>query len=62
MANITSAINVNVNSKIKKEATEILKNLGINMSTAINMFLTQVVKKDGIPFKITNKETKNSKK
>lgn len=54
MANLTSAINVNVDTETKNKATEILKGLGLNMSTAINMFLTQVVKRDGIPFKVTN--------
>lgn len=54
MAELTSAINVNVDSNIKREATAILNGLGLNMSTAINMFLTQVVKRDGIPFEITN--------
>ena len=50
----TAAINVNVDKKVKDEATAILKDLGLNMSTAINMFLTQVVKTDGIPFEIVN--------
>ena len=54
MSSLTSAINVNVDKKIKDEATAILKGLGLNMSTAINMFLTQVVKKDGIPFEVVN--------
>lgn len=54
MASLTSAINVQVDAKIKEEATVILKGLGLNMSTAINMFLTQVVKRDGIPFEIRN--------
>ena len=54
MASLTSAINVNVDSKIKEEATVILKGLGLNMSTAINMFLAQVVKRDGIPFEVAN--------
>lgn len=54
MASMTSVINVNVDSNIKKEATAILKDLGLNMSTAINMFLTQVIKRDGIPFEIRN--------
>lgn len=54
MNNLTSAINVNVDTKIKDEATKILKDLGLNMSTYINMALTQVVKRDGIPFEITN--------
>lgn len=54
MASLTSAINVNVDTKIKEEATSILKGLGLNMSTAINMFLAQVVKRDGIPFEVRN--------
>lgn len=54
MANLTTAINVNVDPEIKEEATAILKSLGLNMSTAINMFLAQVVKRDGIPFEVVN--------
>lgn len=50
----TSAINVQVNAKDKKEATLILKNLGLNMSTAINMFLKQIIKTDGLPFEVKN--------
>ena len=51
---MTTLINVNVDMQIKEDATNILKGLGLNMSTAINMFLTQIVKRDGIPFEITN--------
>ena len=40
--------------KVKDEATVILKDLGLNMSIAINMFLVQVVKRRGIPFEVTN--------
>ena len=54
MASLTSAINVQVDAKIKKEASEILKGLGLNMSTFINMALTQVVKRDGVPFEVAN--------
>ena len=54
MASLTSAINVQVDAKIKKEASEILKGLGLNMSTFINMALTQVVKRDGVPFEVVN--------
>lgn len=54
MASLTVPLNVNVNAKNKEEATKILKDLGLNMSTAINMFLAQIVKTDGIPFIIIN--------
>jgi len=56
MASLTSAINVNVDAKIKEEATNILKGLGLNMSTFINMALTQVVKRNGVPFEVVNPE------
>ena len=54
MANLTTAINVNVDAKVKEAATDILKDLGLNMSTFINMALVQVIKKNGVPFEITN--------
>ena len=54
MTNLTSAININVDTKIKEEATTILKGLGLNMSTFINMALTQVVKRNGVPFEVVN--------
>lgn len=54
MANLTSVINVNVDSRIKKDASNILKDLGLNMSTFINMALIQVVKRNGLPFEVVN--------
>ena len=46
-------INVHVNPKDKIEATNILKELGLNMTTFINMSLKQVIKKKAIPFEIS---------
>lgn len=56
MQSLTVPLNVNVDAKNKKEATRILKDLGLNMSTAINMYLAQIVKTDGIPFEIVNRK------
>lgn len=56
-------INVNVDSEVKQEAANILNQLGLNMSTAINMFLVQVIQKRGIPFEIVSQNvTTQSKK
>ncbi len=52
MANLTSAINVNVPSDVKEEATILFNNLGLNMSTAINMFLKRAIYERGIPFEV----------
>ncbi len=54
MASSTSVVNVNVDSNLKNQANAILNDLGLNMSTAINMFLTQIVKRDGLPFEVSN--------
>jgi len=54
MESLTSAINVQVDAKDKEQATNILKDLGINMSTFINMALKQVIKNDGLPFEVSN--------
>jgi len=59
MANLTSAINVNVPSDVKEEANVIFNNLGLNMSTAINMFLKRAIYERGIPFEV--KEPRPSK-
>ena len=52
MSNLTSAINVNVPSDVKEEATILFNNLGLNMSTAINMFLKRAIYERGIPFEV----------
>ena len=50
-----SPINVMVDSKTKEEANAILKDLGLSMSSAITLFLRQVIKNDGLPFEVKNK-------
>ena len=39
-----------VDPTVKKQAEEILGQLGISMSNAIDMFLRQIVMQNGIPF------------
>jgi len=38
--------------KIKEKAKKILSHYGLSLSDAVNIFLTQVVLENGIPFKI----------
>ena len=54
METLTSAINVQVDAKDKEQATNILKDLGLNMSTFINMAIKQVIKNNGLPFEVSN--------
>ena len=54
MENKTSAINIQIDSNVKKDATMVLTDLGLSMSSAINLFLKQIIKKNGLPFEVTN--------
>lgn len=39
-----------VDKRLKKQADELFKNLGMNTSVALNMFLTQSVRQQALPF------------
>ena len=54
MENITSAISVQVDSYDKELASNILKKLGLNMSTFVNMAIKQLIYTDGLPFEVKN--------
>lgn len=47
-----TTLNVRVDEKLKKQASELFADLGLDMSTAVNMFLRQAVIKDGLPFDV----------
>ena len=48
----TTNLNVRVDENLKKTADTLLNELGLNMSTAINIYLKQIVRENGIPFEI----------
>ena len=58
MAKNTS-INVRTTEDVKKGAEVILNDLGLNLSSAVNLFLKQVINYRGIPFdlRLPNKAT-----
>ena len=51
MAN-TSPIFVRIDSNVKAKSEAILNDLGVSMSSAIFMFLMQVIMHNGIPFDV----------
>ena len=48
----TTNINIRTDSAIKAQAESIFEAFGLNMSTAINMFLRQTIRENGIPFEL----------
>lgn len=47
-----TTINVRVDEKIKKEASNLFEELGLDMSTAMNLFLRQAIMHGGLPFEV----------
>lgn len=55
-----ATINVRVDDDVKKAASAVFSDIGLDMSTAINMFLHQAIMHDGLPFeakRVPNAET-----
>ena len=57
----TTNINIRTDSEVKTKAQLILSDLGLDMSTAINIFLKQVIYKEAIPFEISKTSAKQAK-
>ena len=47
---VTTNLNVRVDEDIKRQAESIFTELGMNLSTAMNLFLRSAVRYGGIPF------------
>jgi DNA-damage-inducible protein J len=60
----TATVKAQVDAELKAQAETTLKALGLDMTSAMRMFLRQVVIRGGIPFEVTlpppNRETLNA--
>ena len=58
---MTSPTQIRIDTEIKKQATELFSKIGLDMSSAVNLFLYQCVLRGGLPFSVEipkyNKET-----
>ena len=46
-------IHVRIGDSTKKKAQKILKDLGLDLSTAVNLYFEQIILSDGIPFRVS---------
>lgn len=46
----TTNLNIRIDADLKRQAERIFNELGLNMSTALNVFLRQTIRSNGIPF------------
>jgi len=49
---VTKPTQIRVDSEIKQQAAELFQALGLDMSSAINLFLHQCVLRGGLPFAV----------
>jgi len=46
-------VNIRIDDKLKEKADSLFDDMGLNMTTAINIFVKHVVRQGRIPFEIT---------
>ena len=56
-----TSINIRMDSELEAKAQSVLADLGLDMSTAINVFLSQIVYREAIPFEISKPTVKRAK-
>lgn len=54
----SSVVRARVDEHLKKQAAEVLKQNGLEMSDAIRLFLRQVVRRGGLPFPVRDLSTR----
>lgn len=52
---MSSTLSIRINPKTKKAAQKIFRKFGLNMSTAIKLFLNQVIATQSISFLVADK-------
>ena len=60
-----SNLTLRVDSDVKMQASQILNKLGLNLSTATDIFYRQVIRQNGLPFRVAlddkpNQETRDA--
>lgn len=53
ISNETTAYSVRLDPELKEEALELFNQLGLTLSSAVNVFLRQSLREQGIPFIVT---------
>lgn len=48
-----AVVTIRLNKDLKSKAQKLFADLGLDMTSAVNIFLRQAVRNDGIPFEVT---------
>jgi DNA-damage-inducible protein J len=55
----SSIVTIRMDSEIKKQAQAIFNDLGMDMTTAMNIFVRQVIREQAIPFRVQKNREQN---
>ena len=47
-----TSMSIRLDSEVKEQAQQVFSNLGMDMTTAINIFLRQAIQYQGLPFNV----------
>ena len=47
-----TSMSIRLDSEVKEQAQQVFNNLGLDMTTAINIFLRQAIQYQGLPFDV----------
>ena len=56
----STVIQIRMDEELKNDASAILEDIGLDLPTAIRVFLKKVVAREGIPFDVAREDTPNS--
>ena len=48
----TTKLNIKTDKSVKEQAEHVFSELGLNMTTAVNLFLRATIRENGIPFEL----------
>ncbi len=57
----TTTLHLRIDEDLKIQASEVFENLGMDLPTAIRIFLRKSVMEDGIPFELRNKRAESDR-
>lgn len=55
----TTTVSFRTDREVKEEAKQLYESMGMDLSTALNVFLRQSILENGMPFKITREKPEN---
>ncbi len=57
---MTTTISTRIDKQKKQQAEELFAELGMSLSTAVNLFISEAIAYQGIPFEIRRREAKTN--